>query len=96
MGARLQGDNITFQDNTITHPVFGGDDTDGMRFFGDDITILHNTISDVSDGSDCNDDGCGDGPHPDCMQTFYSDQLPDQQQHHDRGQPLRERRPRSA
>ena len=76
MGARLQGDNITFRDNTITHPVYDGDDTDGMRFFGDDITILHNTISDVSDGSDCDNRVCGDGPHPDCMQTFYSDRYP--------------------
>jgi hypothetical protein len=76
MGARLLGDNITFRDNTITHPVYGGDDTDGMRFFGDNITILHNTISDVSDGSDCGDEGCGDGPHPDCMQTYYSDNYP--------------------
>ena len=75
-GARLQGDRITFRDNTINHPVNGGDDTDGMRFFGNDITIDHNTISDVSDGSDCGDSGCGDGPHPDCMQTFYSDQYP--------------------
>jgi hypothetical protein len=76
MGARLQGDGITFQDNTITHPVYDGDDTDGMRFFGDHITILHNTISDVSDGSDCDENGCGEGPHPDCMQTFYSDTYP--------------------
>ena len=76
MGARLQGNNITFQDNTITHPVYGGDDTDGLRFFGDGIKILHNTISDVSDGSHCNQDGCGDGPHPDCMQTFYSNTYP--------------------
>jgi hypothetical protein len=76
MGARLQGDNITFRDNTITHPVNDGDDTDGMRFFGDGITILHNTISDVSDGSDCDNEGCGNGPHPDCMQTFYSDTYP--------------------
>jgi hypothetical protein len=76
MGARLQGDHITFRDNTISHPVYDGDDTDGMRFFGDDITILHNTISDVSDGSNCGEDGCGDGPHPDCMQTYYSDNYP--------------------
>jgi hypothetical protein len=76
MGAKLQGNDITFRDNTIKHPVNDGDDTDGMRFFGDDITILHNTITDVSDGSDCGDNGCGDGPHPDCMQTFYSQQYP--------------------
>jgi hypothetical protein len=76
MGAKLQGNDITFRDNTIKHPVYDGDDTDGMRFFGDGITILHNTITDVSDGSDCGDDGCGDGPHPDCMQTFYSQQYP--------------------
>ena len=75
-GARLQGDRITFRDNTITSPRYGGDDTDGMRFFGDDITIANNTISDVSDGSNCGDNGCGDGPHPDCMQTYYSDQYP--------------------
>jgi Right handed beta helix region len=76
MGARLQGNNITFRDNTIKHPVYDGDDTDGLRFFGDDITILHNTVKDVSDGSDCGDNGCGDGPHPDCMQTFYSQRYP--------------------
>ncbi len=76
MGARLQGDNITFQDNTITHPVYAGDDTDGLRFFGDGITILHNSISDINDGSNCDENGCGDGPHPDCMQTFYSNQYP--------------------
>jgi hypothetical protein len=76
MGARLQGNRITFRDNTIDHPVNGGDDTDGMRFFGNDITIDHNTIEDVSDGSHCDDNGCGDGPHPDCMQTYYSDQYP--------------------
>jgi hypothetical protein len=76
MGARLQGDNIIFRDNVIDHPVNDGDDTDGLRFFGDDIAITHNTISDVSDGSDCGDDGCGDGPHPDCMQTYYSDSYP--------------------
>ena len=76
MGARLQGNDITFRDNTIAHPVYRGDDTDGMRFFGDGINIVHNTIKDVSDGSDCNEDGCGAGPHPDCMQTFYSDSYP--------------------
>jgi pectate lyase len=76
MGARLQGDNITFRDNTISKPQNSGDDTDGLRFFGNGIQIVHNTISDVSDGSDCDSDGCGDGPHPDCMQTFYSDQYP--------------------
>jgi hypothetical protein len=75
-GARLEGDNITFRDNRIDHPLFAGDDTDGLRFYGDDITIQHNTITDVSDGSDCGDDGCGNGPHPDCMQTFYSDTYP--------------------
>jgi parallel beta helix pectate lyase-like protein len=75
-GARLEGNNITFRDNVVDHPVFGGDDTDGMRFFGDDITILHNTIKDVSDGSDCGDEGCGDGPHPDCMQSYYSAKYP--------------------
>ena len=76
MGARLQGNNITFQDNTITHPVNAGDDTDGMRFFGDGISIVHNSISDVSDGSHCDDNGCGNGPHPDCMQTWYSTTYP--------------------
>jgi hypothetical protein len=76
MGAGLQGNNITFQDNTINHPVNAGDDTDGLRFFGDGIKILHNTITDINDGADCNQDGCGDGPHPDCMQTFYSDTNP--------------------
>ncbi len=76
MGAKLQGNNITFQDNTIKHPVYAGDDTDGLRFFGDGIKIVHNTITDVNDGSDCNQDGCRDGPHPDCMQTFYSDTHP--------------------
>jgi hypothetical protein len=76
MGAKLQGNNITFRDNTISTPQNAGDDTDGLRFFGDGIQIVHNTISDVSDGSDCDSDGCGDGPHPDCMQTFYSDSYP--------------------
>ena len=76
MGASLAGNNITFQDNTISHPVNAGDDTDGMRFFGDGIKIVHNTITDINDGSDCNKDTCGDGPHPDCMQTFYSDTNP--------------------
>lgn len=75
-GARLQGNDITFRDNRIDHPVNDGEDTDGLRFFGDDITILHNTITDVSDGSDCGNDGCGDGPHPDCMQSFYSNNYP--------------------
>ncbi len=76
MGALLEGDNITFRDNTITHPVYRGDDTDGMRFYGDAITIVHNTITDVNDGSQCDENGCGDGPHPDCFQTFYSDTYP--------------------
>jgi Right handed beta helix region len=76
MGASLQGDNITFRDNTISHPVYGGDDTDGLRFFGNNIAIVHNTIKDVYDGSQCDQSGCGDGPHPDCMQTFYSNQYP--------------------
>jgi len=76
MGAKLQGDNIVFQDNTIRHPVNAGDDTDGIRFFGDHITMRHNVVSDVSDGSDCSDDGCGDGPHPDCFQTYYSAEYP--------------------
>jgi hypothetical protein len=76
MGARLQGDNITFRDNVIDHPVNAADDTDGLRFFGDNITIAHNTISDVSDGADCGNNGCGDGPHPDCMQTYYSESYP--------------------
>jgi pectate lyase len=75
MGAKLQGNNIVFRNNTIKHPVNAGDDTDGIRFFGDHIQILHNWISDVRDGADCTmDDGCGDGPHPDCFQTFYSQQ----------------------
>jgi hypothetical protein len=76
MGAKLQGNNIVFQNNTITHPVNAGDDTDGIRFFGDHIKMLHNWISDVSDGSHCSKDGCGDGPHPDCFQTFYSSEYP--------------------
>ena len=76
MGAKLLGGNIVFQDNLITHPVYSGDDTDGIRFFGDNIKILHNTIRDISDGSHCTNDGCGDGPHPDCMQTWYSNNYP--------------------
>jgi hypothetical protein len=76
MGAWLSGNNITFQDNKIQHPVNAGDDTDGLRFFGDGIKILHNTITDINDGADCNEDGCGDGPHPDCMQTYYSESNP--------------------
>ncbi|OLS98469.1 hypothetical protein BJF90_09420 [Pseudonocardia sp. CNS-004] len=76
MGAKLQGDGIVFQDNTISHPVYAGDDTDGIRFFGDHITMRNNTISDVDDGSDCDEDGCGDGPHPDCFQTYYSSEYP--------------------
>ncbi len=76
MGARLQGNNITFQNNKIEHPVYAGDDTDGIRFFGDGIKIIHNDIADVYNGSHCDQSGCGDGPHPDCMQTFYSDQYP--------------------
>jgi hypothetical protein len=76
MGAKLVGDGIVFQDNTITHPVYDGDDTDGIRFFGDGIRIVHNTISDISEGSNCTNDGCGDGPHPDCFQTWYSDNYP--------------------
>jgi hypothetical protein len=61
MGAKLLGDNITFQDNVIVHPVNTGEDTDGIRFFGDHIKILHNTITDIGDGSNCTNDGCG---HP--------------------------------
>jgi nitrous oxidase accessory protein NosD len=76
MGAKLEGNNIVFLDNTIVHPVYDGDDTDGIRFFGDRIKILHNTISNISDGSNCTNDGCGDGPHPDCLQTWYSDDHP--------------------
>jgi hypothetical protein len=76
MGAKLQGNDIVFRDNAISHPVNTGDDTDGIRFFGDGIQILHNTITDISDGSDCTNNGCGDGPHPDCMQTWYSDSYP--------------------
>ena len=76
MGAKLLGDNIVFQDNLITHPVNSGDDTDGIRFFGDHIKIVHNTIRDISDGSHCTNDGCGDGPHPDCLQTWYSNNYP--------------------
>jgi parallel beta helix pectate lyase-like protein len=75
-GATLQGSNIVFQNNTVTHPVNDGDDTDGIRFWGDGIKILNNKISDISDGSDCDRDGCGDGPHPDCMQTWYSESYP--------------------
>jgi hypothetical protein len=76
MGAKLLGDNITFQDNMIVHPVNTGEDTDGIRFFGDHIKIVHNTMTDISDGSNCTNDGCGDGPHPDCLQTWYSDTYP--------------------
>ena len=76
MGAKLHGGDIVFQDNLITHPVYSGDDTDGIRFFGDNVKILHNTIRDISDGSHCTNDGCGDGPHPDCMQTWYSNNYP--------------------
>jgi len=76
MGAKLLGGNIVFQDNLITHPVYSGDDTDGIRFFGDHIQIAHNTIRDISEGSHCTNDGCGDGPHPDCLQTWYSNNYP--------------------
>ncbi|GAA0948606.1 hypothetical protein GCM10009559_48380 [Pseudonocardia zijingensis] len=76
MGAKLVGDGIVFQENTISHPVYEGDDTDGVRFFGNHIQLLRNRISDVEDGADCDDDGCGDGPHPDCFQTYYSDEYP--------------------
>jgi len=76
MGAKLLVDNITFQDNMIVHPVNTGEDTDGIRFFGDHIKIVHNTMTDISDGSNCTNDGCGDGPHPDCLQTWYSDTYP--------------------
>jgi Right handed beta helix region len=76
MGALLDGTNITFRDNTISHPVNTGDDTDGLHFFGNNISIEHNTIKDVYDGSHCDQNGCGDGPHPDCMQTFYSSEYP--------------------
>ena len=76
MGAKLLGDNIVFLDNLIVHPVYTGDDTDGIRFFGDHIKIVQNTIADISEGSNCTNDGCGDGPHPDCMQTWYSDNYP--------------------
>jgi len=84
MGAKLLGANIVFQDNLITHPVYTGDDTDGIRFFGDNIKIVHNTIRDISDGSHCTNDGCGDGPHPDCMQTWYSNNYPTSSGHLDR------------
>ena len=76
MGAKLHGDDIIFSDNSINNPVYTGEDTDGVRFFGDGIAILHNTISDVNGGSHCTNDGCGDGPHPDCFQTFASDHYP--------------------
>lgn len=76
MGAKLLGNNIIFLDNLIVHPVYTGDDTDGIRFFGDHIKIVQNTIADISEGSNCTNDGCGDGPHPDCMQTWYSDNYP--------------------
>ncbi len=76
MGAKLLGNNIIFQNNMISRPVYTGDDTDGIRFFGDGIKIVRNTISDVNDGSDCTNQGCDNGPHPDCFQTFYSDSYP--------------------
>jgi hypothetical protein len=76
MGAKLQGNNIVFQNNEIKHPVNAGDDTDGIRFYGDHIKMLHNQISDVYDGSHCSKSGCGQGPHPDCFQTFYSHEYP--------------------
>ena len=76
MGAKLVGDNIVFLDNLIVHPIYTGDDTDGIRFFGDHIKIVQNTIAEISEGSNCTNDGCGDGPHPDCLQTWYSDNYP--------------------
>jgi hypothetical protein len=78
MGAQLLGNNIVFQNNTITHPVYAGEDTDGIRFFGDHIKMLNNRVSDVSDGSRCTKQGCSGtgGPHPDCFQTFYSPEYP--------------------
>jgi hypothetical protein len=76
MGAKLLGNNIVFQDNNVSSPVYTGDDSDGIRFFGNGIKILDNTISDVKDGSNCTNQGCGDGPHPDCFQTFYSENYP--------------------
>jgi hypothetical protein len=75
-GAKLLGNNIVFQDNTINHPVYAGDDTDGIRFYGSGVAIIHNTIKHVYNGSHCDANGCGNGPHPDCMQTFYSHQYP--------------------
>jgi hypothetical protein len=76
MGAKLDGNNIVFQDNNVSSPVYTGDDADGIRFFGNGIKILKNTISDVKDGSNCTNQGCGNGPHPDCFQTFYSKSYP--------------------
>jgi Right handed beta helix region len=75
-GAKLLGNNIVFQDNTINHPVYAGDDTDGIRFYGSGVAIIHNTIKHVYNGSHCDANGCGNSPHPDCMQTFYSHQYP--------------------
>jgi hypothetical protein len=76
MGAKLVGDNIVFLDNLIVHPIYSGDHTDGIRFFGDRIKIVQNSIADISAGSNCTNDACGDGPHPDCLQTWYSDNYP--------------------
>ena len=50
-GGEARGRNIVFLDNLIVHPIYTGDDTDGIRFFGDHIKIVQNTIADISEGS---------------------------------------------
>jgi hypothetical protein len=62
-GIEMEGDNITMQNNSVSHPT--GGDYDGLRFFGDNLKILNNRISDINPG--------GTGAHADCMQTFQND-----------------------
>ena len=75
MGAKLVGDNIVFLDNLIVHPIYTGDDTDGIRFFGDHIKIVQNTIADISEGSNCRP-AVRRPATPGLPATWYSDNYP--------------------
>ena len=86
-GRAAQGNDITFQDNTITHPEYRGDDTDGpvlRRRHQDRAQRPFRTWRRV---------GLQRGRCEDAAPRLHADLLqqsvPDQQRRHDRGQPLR-------
>lgn len=83
-GIRVEGERVSVRRNTVSGSLRdpassqekgaadGGDDADGVRFFGSGLRISENVVRDISMAGY----PPGEGPHPDCFQTFDTDSPP--------------------